>query len=295
MAKKEIAISKRAKISKAQQNMLLAVLGTGLVLGATIAVVSYCIKLINFNARIIIAKDQAIVDYSETIKNTGVCKKPSGDVYTVEELKKCDPKTLNASDVPGTLRANILNVLAADESLAMVPSKGGDDCRNPETDKQYTYKELSDKYNKAKTDEEITAATNLIKSCSALRLVPDALPSHQNEEALLASLNKIFNMSGWQPESIAPASSWRTYGTEIQGLNPLTVNLSIKADADQVYTVLNNIEHSIREFDIRRAKIESRENGLEMSAQATAYWVEPTYINEVREIIPVEEKNGGKK
>ena len=294
MANKEIALSKRAKISKAQQYMLLAVLGTGMVVGVTIAVLAYFVKLIDFNARIIVAKDQAIVNYSNTIENTGVCKKPNGDVYTVEELKNCDPKTLSASDVPGTLRANILNILAADESLGMVASTGGDECRNPATDKQYTYKELSDNYNKAKTDEEVKTATNLIKSCSALRLIPDALPSHENEEALLASLNKIFNMSGWQPESIAPASSWRSYDAGITGINPLTVNLSIKADAETVYTVLSNIEHSIREFDVRRAKIESREDGLEMSAQATAYWVEPTYVKEVKEVVPVEEK-GGKK
>jgi hypothetical protein len=101
-------------------------------------------------------------------------------------------------------------------------------------------------------------------------------------------------MSGWQPESIAPASSWRSYDAGITGINPLTVNLSIKADAETVYTVLSNIEHSIREFDVRRAKIESREDGLEMSAQATAYWVEPTYVKEVKEVVPVEEK-GGKK
>lgn len=295
MAKKEVAISKRAKISKAQQNMLLAVFGTGIVVGITIAVVSYFIRAIDFNARVIIAKDKAIVDYSETIENTGVCKKPSGKIYTVEELKNCDPKTLNASDVPGTLRSNILNILAADESLAMVPSKGGDDCKNPETDKQYTYEELSEKYNDAKTDEAVTAATNLIKRCSALRLIPDALPSHQNEEALLASLNKIFNISDWQPESIAPASSWSSYNSGVTGVNSMTVNLAIKADAEKVYTLLNNIEHSIREFDVRRATIESRSDGLEVTAQATAYWIEPVNVKEVNEVVKVEEKNGGKK
>lgn len=294
MAKKEIALSKRAKISKAQQYMLLAVFGTGLVVGAAIAVVTYFIGLIDFNARVIIAKDKAIVDYSHTIENVGVCKKPKGDIYTLDELKSCDPKTLNANDVPGTLRSNILNVLAADESLAMVPSKGGDDCNNPETGKQYTYKELSKNYNDAKTDEEVKAATNLIKRCSALRLIPDALPSHQNEEALLASLNKIFNISDWQPEIISPAGSGDTYSSSVNGVRQLMVNLSIRAEADKVYTLLNNLERSIREFDVRRASISSHYDGLEMTAQAMAYWVEPSYANEINETVPVEEK-GGKK
>ena len=293
MAKKEVALLKRAKISKAQQNMLLAVFGTGLVLGAAIAVVIHCAKLIGFNARVIMAKDEAIVAYSKTIENAGVCQRPKGSTYSLEELKKCDPNTTSVSDVPGTLRANILQTLASDESLGRVPNKGDSECVNPETNETYTYKELNDNYNNAKTEKEIKEATELIKSCSALRLVPDALPSHENEEALLASLNKIFNLAGWLPENIAPASSWSRYSGTGDGLNPLTLNLEIKADAGTVYGLLDALEHSIREFDVRYATIESRDGEIEFGAQATAYWVEPTQIREVTEIIKVDEK--GKK
>ena len=270
--------------------MLLAVFGTGIVIGAAIAVVTHWVKLIGFNARVISAKDQAIVTYSDTIKNAGVCRSPRGTVYSLDELKNCDPNTISTSEVPGTLRSNILQNLASNESLSYVPSKGDDDsCLNPETGKTYTYKELNTIYSKAKTEEEISDATDMIKRCSALRLIPDALPSHKNEEALLASLNKIFNISGWVPETISPGGF---YGDSslVSGVMPLSINLEIRSDAETAYTVLDNIEHSMREFDIKQATIESSGAVLEMSIRAEAYWVEPTEIREVTETVLVNEK-----
>lgn len=290
--KKDISILKKAKISKAQQYMLLTVFGTGIVIGAAIAVVSHCIRLIGFNARVISAKDQAIVTYSDTIKNAGVCKSPRGTVYALDELKNCDPNTISTSEVPGTLRSNILNNLASNESLSFVSSMGDDSCLNPETGKTYTYKELNTNYNNAKTEEEISSATNLIKRCSALRLIPDALPSHKNEEALLASLNKIFNISGWTPETISPGGFYGDTSI-VSGVMPLSVNLEIRSDAETAYVLLDNIEHSMREFDIKQATIESSGAVLEMSIRAEAYWVEPTKLNEVTEVVLVDEK--GKK
>ena len=57
---KEVAISKRIKITKAQQNMLLAVLIASVVLGAALSISINLIKRIAFNADVITAKDQAI-------------------------------------------------------------------------------------------------------------------------------------------------------------------------------------------------------------------------------------------
>ena len=69
---KEIAISKRLKISQAQQYMLLAVVGASLVLGASISLISRFIDQISFNAKVIMAEDESIVSYSSIIENTGV-------------------------------------------------------------------------------------------------------------------------------------------------------------------------------------------------------------------------------
>ena len=57
---KEIAIGKRAKISKAQQYIIMAVLGASIILGVSISLIINFIKQISFNAEIIIAEDQAI-------------------------------------------------------------------------------------------------------------------------------------------------------------------------------------------------------------------------------------------
>lgn len=287
---KEVAIGKRATISKAQQNMILAVAATGLIVGISLAVVLHFIQRISFNANVIMSEDKAIVAYSNTIKNVGICKKPKGEVYSLEELKKCSPDLVKADDVPGTLRANIINVLAYDDALAAVSDNNKSRCID-ETGKPYTLKFLSDNYDSVKDsedEEKISAAVGLIKQCSALRLIPDALPSRGNDEALLSSLNKIFQLSGWPPESLSPTGT--SSENEMDGLNSIMVNLSMQTDAEIVYRVLDNVEHSIREFNIERATIESGYDSegkptLDLRAQAAAYWIDPVELKETTKTI----------
>ena len=127
-----------------------------------------------------------------------------------------------------------------------------------------------------------------MKSCSALRVIPDALPASKNEEALLASLNKLFLESGWQPESISPGGTSNSDEEValLPGLNVLGVNLSIKADAGITKATLDNIERSIREFDIRSATIEWEDgNVLSFEAQATAYYMDKVSFAESETII----------
>lgn len=288
MTAKEIAISKRVKISKAQQNMLLSVLGASLVLGVAIALSVYLIRQISFNATVIAAEEEAIATYSKTIESTGICEKPKGDVYSEDELKKCDPNSIDASMVPGTLRANILESLAASEALNSVPKESNSACIDPETGKNYTYKKLNEIYNKATNSTELTAASQLIKSCSALRIIPDALPAFRNEEALLASLNKLFIESGWQPTSLSPSGS-STESDLATNLNTISVNLSVEADASITMKVLDNIERSIREFNIERATIKwGGNNSLDLQAQATAYYMNESQVTETTKTIRAE-------
>lgn len=287
---KEIAIGKRAKISEAQQHMLLAVLGASIFLGAAISLISHFVQQISFNAKVIMAEDESIVAYSDVIKSTGVCQSPSGDVYSNDELTKCDPDSIEISQIPGTLRSNILEGLAANEALNSVPKEDDASCINPSTGRNYTYKELNKMYADARGATELQAASNLIKSCSALRVIPDALPAFGNEEALLASLNKLFIISGWDPETISPAGS--SISTELStGLNAISVNLSVEADPSITMRVLDNIERSIREFDIERATIEwGSNNTLNLQAQASSYYVDESTITETTTTIKPEGK-----
>ena len=287
---KEIAIGKRAKISEAQQNMLMAVIVASALLGVAIAFTVHFIQQISFNAKVIMASDESIVAYSNAIKSIGVCKSPRSEVYSDEELKKCDPDSIEASEIPNTLRANILEKVAANEALNSVPNKGDSNCINPETSKSYTYKELNEIYKNANGSSELNAASQLIKSCSALRVIPDALPAFKNEEALLASLNKLFIESNWEPESISPSGT-TSNTTNSTGAKIITLRLPFSADTGTTKTILNNIERSIREFDITKATISwEKDNQLSISAQANAYYVDETTITETTKTIKAEGK-----
>ena len=282
---KEVAISKRAKISQAQKYMLIAVLGTGAVLGVAIALVMHFVSQISFNAKVLAEQDDAIAAYSTAIKSIGICKKPSGENYTDEELKRCNPDSIDVTTIPGTLRANILEGMAANEALNSVPKESSPSCVNSETGKSYTYEEMETIYDEAETTEEIMAASELIQVCSALRIIPDALPAYKNEEALLSSLNKIFLLSNWEPETLSPTgtSAEAGFGTN---LNSMSVRLAMDANTATTMSVLSNIEKSIREFNVERATIQwSSNDTLILQAQATAYYMTPTTLTESSKVI----------
>lgn len=288
---KEIAIGKRAKISEAQQYMLFAVLGASLFLGVAVSLVSHFVDQISFNTEVIMAEDQAIDAYSDVIRNVGVCKKPRARAYSSDELKNCNPDGIEISEIPDTLRANILETLAANDALNSVPKDSGSNCINPKTKKNYTYKELNDNYNKADTPEELVAATQLIKVCSALRIIPDALPAFKNEEALLASLNKLFLLSGREPESLSPSGTIEASDLGV-GLNAVIVNLSLEdASTEETIRLLSNIERSIREYNVDTVTLSwSSSSTLSLRGQATAFYRDESSIVETSKTIQVEDK-----
>ena len=291
---KEVAIEKRAKISQAQQYVLLAVLGASIFLGVAVSLIFHFVHQISFNANVIAEEEKAIVAYSNAIRDIGVCKKPSGSVYSDDELKKCSPDSIDVSAVPSTLRANIINDVAADISLNSVPKDSTSGCINPNTGKQYTYADLNKKYNNAETDEELKTASELIQSCSALRIIPDALPAYKNEEALLSSLNKIFIMTGVEPDTLSPSGS-TSVSSIGKNLESLSVRLVVEADPATTINFLENVEHSIREFNIERATIEWASSGtLNLQAQAEAFYMSPSKIVESTQTIKAS-KNKGKK
>lgn len=282
---KEVAIEKRAKISQAQQYVLLAVLGASIFLGVAIALIFFFIKQISFNSDVIAAEEQSIVSYSNAIRDIGVCKKPKGAVYSDEELKDCSPDSIDVSSIPGTLRANIIDNLAANTALNSVPKESTSGCINPYTGKKYSYEELNKIYEEAENDEDLVTASELIQSCSALRIIPDAIPAFKNEEALLSSLNKIFLLTGIEPETLSPtgASGESTYS---KGLESISVRLSVESETATTVGFLENVEHSIREFNIERATIEWAQDGkLVLQAQAAAFYMKPSELLETTEII----------
>jgi hypothetical protein len=282
---KEVAIEKRAKISEAQQYVLLAVLGASIFLGVAIALIFFFVKQISFNSNVIAEEEKSIVAYSNAIRDIGVCTKPKGAVYSDEELKNCDPDSIDVSSIPGTLRANIIDNLAANTALNSVPKESSSGCINPYTGKKYSYEELNKIYEEAESGDDLVKASELIQSCSALRIIPDAIPAYKNEEALLSSLNKIFLITGIEPETLSPtgAAGESNYG---KGLESISVRLSVESETPTTVGFLENVEHSIREFNIERATIEWAQGGkLVLQAQASAFYMTPSELVETTETI----------
>ena len=101
-------------------------------------------------------------------------------------------------------------------------------------------------------------------------------------------MNKLFIASNWEPESLSPSGT--TSASSLgNGLNAISVNVSVEADSATTTNVLNNIEHSIRDFNIERATIEWGGNdSLILKAAATAYYMDESTIQETKKTITPE-------
>lgn len=286
---KEVAISKRAKISEAQQYMLLSVFTAAVFLGVALSLIMRFVQQISFNSQVIAEEDASIVKYSNAIKTTGICASPKGSIYSDGELDKCNPDNIDVSSIPSTLRYNILKNLAGNEALNSVEKeKAGSNCINPATNKNYTYAELEEKYENATDSNGLKTAVQMIKSCSSLRVIPDALPSFKNAEALGASINRIFIEADWSPDAITVSPDATTLGGH---LNSLGVNFAMdRTDVDAILRVLRSFERSIREFDISSISIQWNDQ-LTFSAQAVAYYMDNLTISETTKTL----KPGGNK
>lgn len=265
---KHPAVEKREKISRAQQYTMLEVLGASLVLGACMVLSLFLIKYIKFNAKVIGEKNAAIMDYDQTIRNVGVCvDSDRNGRLSNEELELCNPATTSLSRVKDSLRYNILETMAQNEDLETVARQRNENCYDA-GGQRIDFNRL---YEASTDTAEKQQYLQLAKICSALRVIPDALPAQQNTEALMASLNQIFIVTGWEPERLSPTDD--TVDSEIDGVEAIPVTLQVEGADNAVLAVLNNIEKSIREFDITSATVEWTSSGLSLNASANAFFL----------------------
>ena len=274
------AIGKRLKISKAQRAVLTIVLITSVVVGVCIVLMIHFVKYISFNSKVITAKDKAISNYETTIKNVGICNKPKGSSYTLDELKKCNPNSLSSASLSGTLRYNVMEVMAENPDLESVARESNGDCLTKDGKKI----DWKTRYNLEQNEDKKAFYLDMVKMCSSLRVIPDALPAQKNVEALLASLNQIFIISGWEPEALSPNDTDEE--SPVEGVEVIPVSLSVESSIPKTMTVLTNIEKSIRTFDITSASIEwSGIDQLSLQAQAVAYYIESEGLQETTETV----------
>lgn len=283
---KGLAISKRIKISKTQQQMLLAVLGAALIVGVSLVLLVYCLKGIDFNKRVIIEKDKAILSYEAVISNVGICKDEDGDKkFSEEELKRCNPDAIDVQTIKGTLRYNVMEKMAKSADLELVGRASLKGCYDENKERRDFNKE----YEKAETDVERNYALDMLRMCSALRVIPEALPAKQNDEALMSSLNQLFIISKWEPEAISPSGGISK--KDKSGLGTIPVSLSVEGTTDVTRKVLTNIERSIRLYDINTATISwSGVNKLILKAQATSYYTEEKRVEEKNNTVYASDK-----
>jgi hypothetical protein len=259
MALKEVAIGKRAQLDKASQRMFLAVCAASVVLGLALVGSIFFIKWMVFNGKVISRKDQIISDYKTIQSNVNVLSQ----------------NIIGSDTVPGLANNANLEVIARARGTSCVSIDG----------------------TPVDTEDDV----ELARICSALRVIPDALPSVRNDEAAYASLNKLFlltkdeNGQPVEPESIAPGSNNPT--TDNSGLSTIPVSLSIKNTSTTARAVLDTIERSIRNYDIRSATIAWRSSDginrdqIELRGTAVAYYSLPVEAVTKTEIIYADDSN----
>ena len=280
------ATDKRVRISKAQQQMMLAVAATSVVFGICIVLTIHFIQYMVFNTKVLTEEDKTIANYGKTIKNSGACLVADKDGnITSEELASCVPDQTPLSRTTGTLRYNVLVNMAKNTDLESVAREHLSDCYDNGERIDYT-----SRYEQATSADDRELYLSLIKMCSALRVIPDALPAQKNEEALMASLNQIFILSDWQPESLSPSDSASESDSDTISTIPLA--LSVEGDSSVTMRVLQNIEKSIRSFEPTRATIGWSTSGLSLQAQANAYYTDTSNLVETNKVITATTKKG---
>ena len=240
---KEVAIGKRLKISKFQKQMILMALVSAVTLGMTVVISIFLVKYIIFNSKVISEKDKAIEGYDTAIANANV------------------------------LKGKLLD-LANNKALESVARGTVSECYSLDGVKI----DYEARYQEATSEEESKKMLDMMRACSALRVIPDALPAHRNDEALMSSLDQIFKISGWEPESLSPGASM--VKSNITGLGVIPISLSVEANAETTFRVLDNIERSIRSIDVTSANISWSDNDLRLNAQAVAYYTDDVGVKE---------------
>lgn len=284
-AKVEAATSKRSKISKAQQLTMLEVLIASLVFGACAVLSIFLIKYINFNTKIISAKSQAITDYDQSLRNVGVCvDTDKNGRLSNEELENCNSNEVSLSSVTNSLRYKVLMQMAQNTDLESVARQRNEKCYDDKGEKI----DFNEKYEKTTDELEKQQYLQMSKVCSALRVIPDALPAQKNTEALMASLNQVLLLTGWEPERLTPRDD--AVESRIEGIGVIPVTLQVEGGSDVVLRALDKIEHSVREFDITSGTIEWTNSGLSLNALADAYYLEDAAEIEKTVVIKASDK-----
>ena len=278
-------LSKRIRLSRAQKMTLAEVAITSIILGVSIVLIIFLAKYIGLNAKAIGAKNEAIDNYSKTIANVGICADSNRDgKVNANELAQCRPNDITLDKIPDTLQSNIMTKTATNQALYSVATRTTTTASSC-LDSNGKPRDFLKEYQDAKSDADKKKALESTKTCSALRVIPDALPAQQNIEAASASLGWLLKQAGVRYESLTPNdndSSSDSASETASIVDSIPLSLVLETDTQSVYRALSTIEKSIRTFDPDSLTIEwgSRGNKLSFTIKTRAYYSGQLTVNE---------------
>ena len=191
--------------------------------------------------------------------------------------------------------SNQVDDLRNDEKLEVVSRKRANDCLS-----------LS---NLLSAEEEKIDDIELARVCTALRVIPDAIPSKENVEATLASLNQLLlwsdgairieGLSGADVENSSSSDSSTDSSTDSgtgSSLQSIGASLLLNDTTARVHKALDTIEKSIRNYDIASASISfsgdsTDSDTIELSATFRAYYSNSVNIEKKTKTVCADKKS----
>jgi hypothetical protein len=230
------------KIDKVTQSILIIVCAASVLLGLSAVGIIYLTKRIAFSAKLIGEKTLISEEYDKDFRNLGNLS------AGIDELIRDPGLEAAARDVHQECKASDGSIIDFEAELENA------------------------------SDRDRPVLEELLRQCSALRVIPDALPAVYNDVALMASLNKIFLISGVEPESLSPSEEGQTSSAPGE-LGNIGVSLRVDDEVDRTFGLLNNIERSIRAFDMQRITIEWKSGSkIALRGTANAFYMSPKTI-----------------
>ena len=142
----------------------------------------------------------------------------------------------------------------------------------------------------------------LARTCSALRVISDTLPSTNNSASTLASLNQLIAWSGTNMESLSSSavtnsSDYSSIDSESSTAHIIAASMVLSDSADKIKGTLAQIESSIRNYDISSAAITwvkhegTTVQSIELNATYNAYYSDPVSITKKHKLVCADDKN----
>ena len=180
-----------------------------------------------------------------------------------------------------TIQANLETIsgkvadLTSNENLEVVARERADDCITASAS--------------SITDSDAIESIEVARTCTALRVIPDAVPSSLNQEATLASLDlmiksvngaSLIGLSGSDVDNVSFEGEGDEEDEEESedgegsgSLEPIGAALNVEGTETSIKNVLEKFESSIRNYDIASATLSwTGGAGVDLSAVYRAYY-----------------------